>query len=227
MHTPFTDGILPIIGQSGAATLAAIRTPSWMPESLNQWVFESHWVYSLGLLAAAVLLYFFGRAALGKLARRLASLLAFVALLWIALPFFFVTPSVRLQAAHERILQAASAGQSAPIKDLLADDFRFGPANKLVMSLSIDAALPTLKPKTNLERFYAATLRGSEADTQINILTTLDAGATIPPGPYLTKWKLQWRDVPGQDWKLVAISHWYTSDGTNDTEMPYEIPALH
>lgn len=229
MPTLFTNAILPIIGQSGA--LAALRSPDWLPDFLGPWLFESHWVYSIGLLVAAVLLYFFAPGTWAKIAKRLAAVLGVVALLWMVLPMCFITPGERLRAAHEQILQAASTGQSEPIKELLAADFRFGPRDREMMVRdTIDIALRTLKPKTNLERFYAAKLRRPQADTQINILTTLEtggAGGVMPPGPYLTKWKLHWRDEPGKDWQLVAITHWYTSDGTNDTEMPFDIPLPH
>jgi len=201
------------------------RAPELFPDALSGFLFESHWVYWITLLALGGILSFLRPAALGKYARPSGLILIVLAILWALAAHFVDTPAERLAAAHARILAAASAKEAQPIMDLLADDFRFGTADRAAMLPMLEAAFRLVRPAGNTQRFYEADIIGHDAETRINILTTLDAGASgMPAGPYLTKWRLRWRDVAGQDWRLVTVLHWYTSDATGDHEMPLEIP---
>lgn len=205
-------------------TLGYVRAPGWLPGGVSESLFTPHWVYAIGLLVAGLLLWFFAPKNLRKPLRRGGAGLVLIAVGWMLLALLFDSPGERLNALHTRIVEAASAGDGAAIVGVLAPDFRFGTAGKTDMGLQVDTTLKMLKPKSNLIRFYEATISDERASTKINIFTTLDSAANIPTGPYLTKWQLSWRDDPASDWQLTAIEHWYMSDGKTDTEMPTNLP---
>lgn len=155
--------------------------------------------------------------------RRVGIAFFIAALVWVMLAALFVTPRERLWQAHAAILTATQTRNPQEIQHLLAPDFRFGAMDRAAMSQGIETVLSQLKIISNTVRFFAIDLAGTAADSQINILTTVEPTASGTEGPHLTKWVLRWRDTPGEDWRLVEIRRWYYGD----QEMPTELPLPH
>lgn len=219
MMTFFGNAIDSIIGQAPMQTLAAFRAPTWIP----QFFLDTNYLYwvVLGLIGLAVL--FVGlRNKQSTLTRVGLGAIVFL-LLWIAATFVFISPKQRLYDAHAAILTAAKNNDPKGITQWLADDFRFGPNDRKLMSSVIESTLSVIKVKSNMVRFYDAKFPASDmATSQLNVITSIEA-PMMPSGNVLTKWHLEWIDVPGQDWRLRTITHSYHSDGTNDTEIPPDL----
>jgi len=216
-----------IIGQRAGFALAGLRISSTVPEGVAGLLFETHWAYWIPLILAGVALAGFVRVGSQKLARQVGAVMVMIGVLWMVLAFLVVTPGERLWTAHEQILAAAQGRDAKGIVDLLAPDFHFGSLDRAEMAKGLGTTLGFFRPRSNTVRYFEATVNGLTAESRINVLTTLDGTGGMPGGPYLTKWQLEWVDLPGEGpqggWHLSEIQRWFLSDGTNDTEMPAEL----
>lgn len=214
----------PIIGQYTLQTFAALRAPAFLPESLTTALFETHTLYMAILAIAAAAALFVGVTRANKPAKLGGIAGLALAALWLLLALTFVTPRERLYAAHSQIIAAAQANDPAPIKSLLHPDFSYGPNNRTTMNLLVDAAMKAFKIKSATVRFFdiQPTLDPQARQTHINVLVQLDAAGTSPApgGTYVTKWTLQWVDVPNQDWQLRQIVNARLAAGEQEMEIP-------
>ncbi len=196
-----------IIGQTGGRALGVLgrelgmlRAPR-LPDSLNGYLFETHWAVwlTVGVIGAA--LWYRGRTigAEGALMARVGTIAAAVALVWAALAMVIDTPAERLYRAHRAMADAAAKADMDTLVSFLADDFRCPQLDVKNLGSArpeLSARLKAFGIRSSTITKYETVVAGDSATVHLALLTE-SAEGTI-----LTNWRLVWADEPGADWRI-------------------------
>jgi hypothetical protein len=198
-----------IIGQRGSwalrvlgRELGMLRGPR-LPESINGYLFETHWLWWLALAVIGAALWYRGRTvgAEGTLMARIGTIAVGMALLWAALAMVIDTPAERLYRAHQSMADAAAKGDMDRLVSFLADDFRCPQLDVKDLGSAraeLSARLKGFGIRGSTITKYQPVVARDSATVNVALLTE------TAEGTILTNWRLVWADEPGGDWRIKA-----------------------
>lgn len=175
-----------------------IKAPSVIPEYLA----EAQWIYWGCMAAISVFLLWHGRQRADKFSFRFGGALLVITALWVALATVFVTPNERLYQAHKALAQAAANHDASAMINFFEPGTRIPILGKVDISSAgeqIAERLKTFGVKGSMIQNLQIQRTGTSAITQLRILTESDFGFVK------TSWRLEWIDIPSQNWRIVGI----------------------
>lgn len=198
MQEPFGLHNNGIIGLLAGKTLAALNAPAFLPAGLDNFLFDTHWLWwiSCGLVAAAVL--WRGTTAGNRRLRIAGAVLLAITVVWILAAVFFTTPRKRLVAAHYAILHAAEKQQPTGILRYLSPHFHYGSMDRAAMRYQLGMFLRSIKIREDFVRKLSLTLHGATATSRFNVFSVTGNGSV------LTRWTLFWRTNSAGHWLLTS-----------------------
>jgi len=222
---------LPIIGHPTSnalpqlAELASLRAPAFLPDSLNSFLFETHWMYWAAAAALSLILLHLGRSRANRPLTRAGLGVLLLTLAWIAAAWLFVTPKERLYDAHQALAQAAKEGDVDKILSYFSDHFQCTALGITVPAEAHDQIATRLKSygiKANHITAYTSEISGPTATTRLTIITESDLG------PVKTTWRLTWEDLPRDDWKIELAELLKIGDNPTSeaTFLPQKAPSF-
>lgn len=185
-------------GGLGGMVLGLIRAPA-LPESMEAFLFENHWLYWAIGLALGLTLAYRGRTLTNQGMLRVGVAIAAVAVLWGGAALLVDTPAERLYAAHKGMAAAAAAGDVDKLVGYLANNFtcpQLDIEDARDSREALEAALKANGIKGSTITSYHSTINHGVAQVSLTLLTETQGGAVK------TNWRLTWADVPGEDWRI-------------------------
>ncbi len=187
-----------IIGPLPAKALAALNAPGFLPAGLDNFFFDTHWLWWLALAAVAVALLWRGANVGNRRLRIAGALLLAVVILWILAAVVITTPRKQLIAAHYAILHAAEKQQPAGILRYLSPHFHYGPMDRMAVQYQLGTFLHSVKIREDFVRKLSLQINGATATTRFNVFSITADGSV------LTRWTLSWRTTPAGHWLMTG-----------------------
>jgi len=187
----------------------ALRSPGFLPQSLINCLFESHWPWWIALALLGVGLHFLSRQRDDRRFLRGGQVLLALTVLWVIGSRVVDTPAERLRAVHVDLADAAAKADIDRLLSHLAPSFtapalrinQRDPGNKEALGSARAEIADKLKKygiKDSTITFYQSTLSpDNTAITELTLITQSDFG------PVKTTWELSWSDLTTDDWKII------------------------
>ena len=217
---PIIIGHTPAIPFTSFQSLAALRSPAFLPDSVAEFLFATNVIYWIALAAVALAAVYVGRSRAQIGIFRTGLVLLAATAVWILSAYLIDTPRERLDAAHRAILHAAETKDAAAVVALLAPDFRSEPLNITrpeTRQAVIAVILNVYHIRSNTITALKMELFPGGARSDIVVFTELE---DLPMTK--TRWQLEWIDDPASDWRLRSAD----LQAINDQPMPdFKIPV--